>query len=187
MHIRTFCRAAVTCTAVHIASTVFDTVEAVPGAGLPPDGEPWIARRLVFFLPVRLLSRAFRLHFHKPLEVSHRHCQRQYTGLADAATLPGSFRPYVPANGCSTSPSDPDSDARGVSLTKVISQDTRLVLARQVIDALTANARRQRRPFLLYLTALLAGTTRQRRYVEFLRVEDLWAKSQGQRTIECSD
>jgi Putative transposase/Transposase zinc-binding domain len=41
----------------------------VPGGGIAPDGERWIACRPGFFLPVRVLSRLFRRHF---LEQLHR-------------------------------------------------------------------------------------------------------------------
>jgi hypothetical protein len=63
----------------------------VPGGGLSPDGERWIACRPGFFLPVRVLSRLFRRRFLEALEVAHRHGQLQffgdYTGLADPATF----------------------------------------------------------------------------------------------------
>ncbi len=63
----------------------------VPGGGLSPDGERWIACRPGFFLPVRVLSRLFRRRFLEALEVAHRHGQLQffgeYTGLADRVTF----------------------------------------------------------------------------------------------------
>lgn len=63
----------------------------VPGGGLSPDGERWIACRPGFFLPVRVLSRLFRRRFLEALEVAHRHGQLQffgeYIGLADPATF----------------------------------------------------------------------------------------------------
>src|SRR5579864_745425 len=63
----------------------------VPGGGLSPDGEQWIACRPGFFLPVRVLSRLFRRRFLEALEAAHRHGQLQffgeYTGLADRATF----------------------------------------------------------------------------------------------------
>src|SRR3954453_15769972 len=63
----------------------------VPGGGLSPDGERWIACRPGFFLPVRVLSRLFRRRFLEALEVAHRNRQLQffgeYTGLADPATF----------------------------------------------------------------------------------------------------
>lgn len=63
----------------------------VPGGGLSPDGERWIACRPGFFLPVRTLSRLFRQRFFEVLEAAHRHSQLQffglYAGLADPATF----------------------------------------------------------------------------------------------------
>jgi hypothetical protein len=35
----------------------------VPGGGIAPDGESWVACRLGFFLPVRVLSSMFRGRF----------------------------------------------------------------------------------------------------------------------------
>jgi hypothetical protein len=35
----------------------------VPGGGLTPDGQRWVACRAGFFLPVRVLSRFFRTRF----------------------------------------------------------------------------------------------------------------------------
>jgi hypothetical protein len=40
----------------------------VPGGGIAPDGESWIACRPGFFLPVRVLSRMFRVLFLHYLE-----------------------------------------------------------------------------------------------------------------------
>jgi len=63
----------------------------VPGGGLSPDGERWIACRPGFFLPVRVLSRLFRRRFLQALEAAHQHGQLQFfgesTGLADPATF----------------------------------------------------------------------------------------------------
>src|SRR6202008_5060122 len=63
----------------------------VPGGGLSPDGERWIACRPGFFLPVRVLSRLFRRRFLEALAEAHRRGQLQffgeYTGLADPATF----------------------------------------------------------------------------------------------------
>src|ERR1700761_6421209 len=63
----------------------------VPGGGLSPDGEHWIACRPGFFLPVRVLSRLFRHRFLEALEAAHHRGQLQffgaYTGLADPATF----------------------------------------------------------------------------------------------------
>ena len=43
----------------------------VPGGGLSPDGERWVACRRGFFLPVRVLSRLFRRRFLEELEKLH--------------------------------------------------------------------------------------------------------------------
>ena len=40
----------------------------VPGGGISPDGEQWIACRAGFFLPVQVLSRLFRRLFLESLE-----------------------------------------------------------------------------------------------------------------------
>ena len=61
----------------------------VPGGGLSPDGERWVACRPGFFLPVRVLSRLFRRRFLEELAKAH-HCgQLHFFGdnaaLADAA------------------------------------------------------------------------------------------------------
>ena len=47
----------------------------VPGGGLSPDGNRWIACRRGFFLPVRVLSRLFRRRFMEELQKAHS-CQR---------------------------------------------------------------------------------------------------------------
>ena len=44
----------------------------VPGGGLSPDGERWVACRPGFFLPVRVLSRLFRRRFLEELDRAHR-------------------------------------------------------------------------------------------------------------------
>ena len=44
----------------------------VPGGGLSPDGERWVACRPGFFLPVRVLSRLFRRRFLEELAAAHR-------------------------------------------------------------------------------------------------------------------
>ncbi len=60
----------------------------VPGGGLSPDGERWVACKPGFFLPVRVLSRLFRRRFLEELEEVHRTGQLQFFGefapLADA-------------------------------------------------------------------------------------------------------
>ena len=61
----------------------------VPGGGLSPDGERWVACRPGFFLPVRVLSRLFRRRFLEELAKAHHAGQLQFFGenaaLAEAA------------------------------------------------------------------------------------------------------
>jgi hypothetical protein len=63
----------------------------VPGGGLSPDGERWVACKPGFFLPVRVLSRLFRRRFLEELGKAHRTGQLQFFGeyaeLADAAVF----------------------------------------------------------------------------------------------------
>ncbi len=63
----------------------------VPGGGLSPDGEQWVACRRGFFLSVRVLSRLFRRRFLEELEKAHRAGQLQFFGeyapLADASAF----------------------------------------------------------------------------------------------------
>jgi hypothetical protein len=63
----------------------------VPGGGLSPDGEHWIACKPGFFLPVRVLSRLFRRRFLEELDQAYRSGQLQffgeYAGLADATAF----------------------------------------------------------------------------------------------------
>jgi hypothetical protein len=63
----------------------------VPGGGLSPDGERWVACKPGFFLPVRVLSRLLRRRFLEELAKAHRLGQLQFFGeyaeLADAAAF----------------------------------------------------------------------------------------------------
>ena len=63
----------------------------VPGGGLSPDRERWMACRHGFFLPVRVLSRLFRRRFLEELEALHRAGQLRFFGehatLADAGAF----------------------------------------------------------------------------------------------------
>jgi len=61
----------------------------VPGGGLSPDGERWIACKPGFFLSVRVLSRLFRRRFLETLEQVHR---------AGGLTFFGEFAPLTDAN-----------------------------------------------------------------------------------------
>jgi len=60
----------------------------VPGGGLSPAGDHWVACKPGFFLPVRVLSRLFRRLFLDQLAAAHRTGQLQFFGehaaLADA-------------------------------------------------------------------------------------------------------
>jgi hypothetical protein len=61
----------------------------VPGGGLSPDAERWVACRPGFFLPVRVLSRLFRRRFLEELAKAHHSGQLQFfaenAALADTA------------------------------------------------------------------------------------------------------
>ena len=57
----------------------------VPGGGISPDGERWIACRNGFFLPVRVLSRLFRRLFLQGLEAMHAAGELQF--FADLGKL----------------------------------------------------------------------------------------------------
>jgi hypothetical protein len=63
----------------------------VPGGGLSPDGQSWVACRHGFFLPVRVLSRLFRRRFLEELANLHAAGQLRFfgehAGLADAAAF----------------------------------------------------------------------------------------------------
>ena len=52
----------------------------VPGGGLSPDGERWVACKPGFFLSVRVLSRLFRRRFLEELEHLHRAGRLQFFG-----------------------------------------------------------------------------------------------------------
>jgi hypothetical protein len=69
----------------------------VPGGGLSPDGERWIACRRGFFLPVRVLSRLFRRLMLERLAAAHAQGALQFfgahAGLADAEAFRAFLRP----------------------------------------------------------------------------------------------
>jgi hypothetical protein len=50
----------------------------VPGGGLSPDGERWVACKPGFFLSVRVLSRLFRRRFLEALEHAHHDGRLQF-------------------------------------------------------------------------------------------------------------
>ena len=67
----------------------------VPGGGLAPSGDRWIACRPRFFLPVRVLSRRFRTLFLDQLEQAFRRGRLRLGGsLADLAD-PAAFARYL--------------------------------------------------------------------------------------------
>ena len=69
----------------------------VPGGGLSPDGERWVACRRGFFLPVRVLSRLFRRRFLEELAKAHQNGQLrffgEYVALADTVAFTGWLAP----------------------------------------------------------------------------------------------
>lgn len=73
----------------------------VPGGGISPDGERWVACRRGFFLPVRVLSRLFRRRFVEELEKLHRAGQLQFFGEHEGLADAGAFgRWLVPLRSC---------------------------------------------------------------------------------------
>ncbi len=67
----------------------------VPGGGLTPDGERWVACRRGFFLPVRVLSRLFRRRFIEALEKCHRAGRLQFFGDHAALANPDAFADWL--------------------------------------------------------------------------------------------
>ena len=69
----------------------------VPGGGISPDGERWVACRPGFFLPVRVLSRLFRRLFLEKLSAAHKAGRLQFFGehrrLADAEAFAAYLSP----------------------------------------------------------------------------------------------
>lgn len=69
----------------------------VPGGGLSPDGEHWVACKPGFFLPVRVLSRLFRRRFLEELVKAHRSGQLQlfaeHAPLAEATAFAEWLKP----------------------------------------------------------------------------------------------
>ncbi|MFO1114246.1 MAG: IS91 family transposase [Beijerinckiaceae bacterium] len=64
----------------------------VPGGGLSPDGERWIACKPGFFLPVRVLSRFFRRRFLEGLLALHEGGRLTFFGDLAGLANPGVFR-----------------------------------------------------------------------------------------------
>lgn len=73
----------------------------VPGGGISPDGEHWVACRAGFFLPVRVLSRLFRRLFleqlHKAFNAGELHFYSQLEPLRDAKAFAVYLAPAVDA------------------------------------------------------------------------------------------
>jgi hypothetical protein len=67
----------------------------VPGGGLSPDGQRWIACRKGFFLPVRVLSRFFRRLFLDKLAALHAQGRLRFFGDLAALTKPQAFAAYL--------------------------------------------------------------------------------------------
>ena len=67
----------------------------VPGGGISPDGERWIACRPGFFLPVRVLSRLFRRLFLEQLAAAYLAGQLQFFGSRAALADPKTFKQYL--------------------------------------------------------------------------------------------
>jgi hypothetical protein len=67
----------------------------VPGGGLSPDGERWVACRRGFFLPVRVLSRLFRRRFLEALEAVHHRGQLQFFGEYTELANPAAFARWL--------------------------------------------------------------------------------------------
>ena len=67
----------------------------VPGGGLSPDGERWVACKPGFFLSVRVLSRLFRRRFLEELALAHRAGRLQFFGEHAALANAGSFAQWL--------------------------------------------------------------------------------------------
>ena len=67
----------------------------VPGGGLSPDHDRWIACRPGFFLPVHVLSARFRNCFLDTLEKLFQRGQLQFFGEQESLREPGAFRAYL--------------------------------------------------------------------------------------------
>ena len=67
----------------------------VPGGGISPDGQRWIACRPGFFLPVRVLSRLFRRLFLEHLSAAYHAGQLQFFGNQAALADPKAFKNHL--------------------------------------------------------------------------------------------
>src|SRR5207302_8882225 len=69
----------------------------VPGGGVSPDGERWIACRLGFFLPVPVLSRLFRRLFLEGLNAPYQAGRLQFFADQAALAQPAAFQTFLAA------------------------------------------------------------------------------------------
>jgi hypothetical protein len=67
----------------------------VPGGGISPDGERWVACRPGFFLPVRVLSRLFRRLFLERLLAAHQANRLEFFGDHAALADVQAFAAYL--------------------------------------------------------------------------------------------
>ena len=67
----------------------------VPGGGISPDGERWVACRPGFFLPVRVLSRLFRRLFLEKLIAAHKAGHLKFFGNHAALADPQAFATHL--------------------------------------------------------------------------------------------
>ena len=67
----------------------------VPGGGISPDGQHWIACRSDFFLPVRVLSRLFRRLFLEKLAAAHDAGHLRFLGDHAGLAEPHAFKAYL--------------------------------------------------------------------------------------------
>ena len=67
----------------------------VPGGGVSPDGERWIACRLGFFLPVPVLSRLFRRLFLEGLNAAYQAGRLQFFADQAALAQPAAFQTFL--------------------------------------------------------------------------------------------
>jgi hypothetical protein len=67
----------------------------VPGGGIAPDGQSWVACRPGFFLPVRVLSRLFRGLFLRDLEKAFAAGQLRFFNAQRHLQEPAAFRRYL--------------------------------------------------------------------------------------------
>jgi len=67
----------------------------VPGGGISPDGQHWIACKPGFFLPVRVLSRLFRRLFLERLAQAHSNGQLQFFGEHAPLAQPDAFAEWL--------------------------------------------------------------------------------------------